>query len=88
MRLSSERIITKQSLKTEFTIFPAFRQKHFVHEAVNQILAKHPGKWEINYNEKNSAGKKLWNDVVAPFNPQVFHLDDEETVLIFFLLRS
>ncbi len=67
----------------EFTIFPAFRQKHFAHEAVNQILAKHPGKWEIKYNEKNSAGKKLWNDVVAPFNPQVFHLDGEETVLIF-----
>ena len=67
----------------EFTVFPAYRKKHFATEAVAQILKKHPGKWEIKYNEKNTAGKKMWNDVASPFNPQVFHLDDEETVLSF-----
>ncbi len=67
----------------EFTIFPAYRKKHFALGAAKMILAKHPGKWEIKYNEKNSAAKKLWNKVGAPYAPEVFHLNEEETVLAF-----
>lgn len=67
----------------EFTIFPAFQQKHYAMEAVNQILKKHPGKWEIKYSEKNSAGRELWNDVAAPYSPQIFQVDGDETVLAF-----
>ena len=67
----------------EFTIFPAYRRKHFAIDAVEMILDKHSGKWEIKYNEKNSGAKKLWNTVAAPYEPEVHHLNDNETVLSF-----
>lgn len=67
----------------EFTVFPAYRRKHIAIDAVEMILDKHPGKWEIKYNEKNSGAKKLWNTVVAPYGPEVHHLNAEETVLAF-----
>ena len=67
----------------EFTIFPAYRRKHFALDAVEMILDKHPGKWEIKYNEKNDGAKKLWNTVAMPYCPEVHHLNEEETVLAF-----
>ena len=67
----------------EFTIFPSFRRKHFALDVANMILAKHPGKWEIKYNEKNDVAKKLWNTVTQPYMPEVHHLNEEETVLTF-----
>lgn len=67
----------------EFTIFPAYRRKHMALDAVRMLLDKHPGKWEIKYNEKNVGAKKLWNAVVAPYEPKVHHLNEEETVLAF-----
>lgn len=70
----------------EFTIFPSFRRKHFAFDAAKMILIKHPGKWEIKYNEKNDGAKKLWNTVAAPYNPEVHHLNEEETVLSFLTL--
>ena len=45
----------------EFTIFPSFRRNHFALDVAQMILARHSGKWEIKYNEKNSRAKKLWN---------------------------
>lgn len=67
----------------EFTIFPAYRRKHFAIDAVEMILDKHPGKREIKYNEKNTGAKKLWNAVAAPYEPELHHLNEEETVLVF-----
>ena len=67
----------------EFTIFPAYRRKHFALDSAKMILNKHPGKWEIKYNEKNSVAKKLWNTVAAPYDPEMHRLNEEETVLSF-----
>ena len=67
----------------EFTIFPAYRRKHFALDAARMILKDRPGKWEIKYNEKNPAGKRLWNTVAAPYAPEMHHLNEEETVLVF-----
>ena len=67
----------------EFTIFPSFRRKHLALDAARMILDQHPGKWEIKYNEKNSGAGKLWNMVAAPYEPEVYHLNEEETVLSF-----
>ena len=67
----------------EFTIFPAYRRKHFAIDAARMILAGHPGKWEIKYNEENAPAKRLWNLVAAPYHPEVHHLNEEETVLSF-----
>ena len=67
----------------EFTVFPAYRRKHFALDAVKLILAKHLGKWEIKYNEKNCGAKKLWNTVVEPYKVTVHHLNDVETVFSF-----
>ena len=72
----------------EFTIFPSYRRRHFAIEAVKLILAEHQGKWEIKYNEKNILAKKLWNAVAAPYNPEVHHLNEEETVLAFITIRN
>ncbi|MCM1101080.1 MAG: GNAT family N-acetyltransferase [Acetatifactor muris] len=67
----------------EFTIFPAYRRKHLAFDVVNALLEKHSGQWEIKYNEKNLAAKHLWSKVAASYSPEVFHLNDEETVLLF-----
>ena len=67
----------------EFTVFPAYRRRHIAISAVEMILDKLPGKWEIKYNEKNGGAKKLWNKVAAPYAPDVHHLNNEETVLAF-----
>jgi len=67
----------------EFTIFPSFRRKHFALDVVKMILLKHPGRWEIKYNEKNYGAKKLWNAVAEPYKPEIHHLNEDETVLSF-----
>ena len=67
----------------EFTIFPSYRRRHLALEAAKIILAEHPGKWEIKYNEKNHGAKKLWNTVAGSYGPEEHHLNDEETVLVF-----
>lgn len=67
----------------EFTIFPAFRRRHFAFEAANMILDQHRGKWEIKYNEKNAKAKNLWTAVTAPYHPEEVHLNEEETVFVF-----
>ncbi len=67
----------------EFTIFPAFRGKHFARCAADLILSAYPGRWEIKYNEKNTAAKKLWQAVTAPYHPAVHHLNGTESVLAF-----
>ena len=67
----------------EFTIFPAYRRKHYALDTVKLILAQHPGKWEIKYNEKNSGAKKLWNTVAEPYAPRTYRINEEETVLSF-----
>ena len=67
----------------EFTIFPIHRRKHYALDAARMILTEHPGKWEIKYNEKNTAAKKLWNTVLAPYKPLIHHLNEVETVLVF-----
>ena len=67
----------------EFTIFPSYRRRHFAAEAARLILRTYRGKWEIKFNEKNVAGKRLWTTVTAPYHPTVFHLNENETVLEF-----
>lgn len=67
----------------EFTIFPAFRRKHYAMNATKAILDRHPGRWEIKCNEKNLAGKALWTAVTAPYHPEIYHLNEEETVFVF-----
>ena len=66
-----------------FTIFPSFRRKHLALDAAKIILARHPGKWEIKYNEKNRGAKNLWHTVAGPYEPEIYHLNEEETVLSF-----
>ena len=70
-------------IMAEFTIFPAFRRKHYALDAAKLILDQHRGKWEIKYNEKNAKAKNLWTAVTAPYNPEVYHLNEEETVFVF-----
>lgn len=67
----------------EFTIFPMYRRKHYAFETAKMILEKHPGKWEIKYNEKNPGGRKLWNAVTEPYKTELYYLNEEETVLVF-----
>lgn len=67
----------------EFTIFPAYRRKHYALDAARLILSGYPGKWEIKYNEKNTGAKKLWTMVSEPYSPTVYRINEEETVLEF-----
>ncbi len=74
---------TPDHTMAEFTVFPAFRKKHYAMDAANLILSRHPGNWEIKYNERNTAAKALWSKAAAPYGPQTVHLNEEETVLVF-----
>ncbi len=67
----------------EFTIFPAYRREHYALDAAKLILSKHPGRWEIKYNGKNNGAKKLWNILAKPYQPEIYHLNEEETVIAF-----
>ena len=67
----------------EFTIFPSYRRKHYALDAAKLILSSYHGQWEIKYNEKNVGAKNLWTTVTASYNPYVYQLSAEETVLEF-----
>ena len=67
----------------EFTIFPSFRRRHYAIQAARLVLATYRGQWEIKYNEKNTAAKKLWTTITAPYRPTVYHLNENETVFEF-----
>lgn len=67
----------------EFTIFPSYRRNHYAMGAAELIFSTYHGKWEIKYNEKNTAAKKLWTQVTTMYNPSICHLNDVETVIEF-----
>ncbi len=67
----------------EFTVFPAYRRKHLAEEAAGKIFRKYGGRWEIKYNEKNTAAKELWNKVTEKYSPERYRYSDTETVLAF-----
>lgn len=67
----------------EFTIFPAYRRKHYAIDAVNLILSNYHGRWEIKYNENNVGAKELWTKIAEPYSLAVYRINEEETVLEF-----
>ena len=70
----------------EFTIFPSYRRKGYALKSAELLFSMFKGQWEIKFNEKNAAGKKLWTTVSAPYKPSIFHLNENETVLEFEIL--
>lgn len=67
----------------EFCVFPSYRRQHIAMKASECILEKHPGKWEIKFNEHNLGAKSLWEKVTQKYNPVFHHISGEETVLEF-----
>lgn len=67
----------------EFTIFPSYRRNHYAFDTAKLILSKYHGQWEIKYNEKNTGAKNLWTAVTALYDPDVYRLNEQETVLSF-----
>lgn len=74
---------TPDYVLAEFTIFPMYRRKRFAKTAAEMIFDQFEGCWEVKYNEKNIAAKKLWNNVTEKYCPRVIRLNDTETVLSF-----
>jgi predicted acetyltransferase len=74
---------TPDHVMAEFTIFPAFRGRHYGRDAAQLILDRYPGRWEIKYNEKNIKARSLWISLTEEYSPRVHHLNEEETVLEF-----
>lgn len=72
----------------EFCVFPSYRRRHIAMNVSECILKKHPGRWEIKYNENNPGAKALWEKVTRKYNPTVHHLNEEETVLEFSVSES
>ena len=67
----------------EFTIFPSYRRNRLATEAVRLIFSRYQGKWEIKFNEKNTAAKSFWTKQTAEFSPSFYHLNEMETVIEF-----
>ena len=74
---------TPDYVLAEFTVFPAFRKRHIATAAAELLFTRYRGQWEVKYNEKNLAAKRLWHKVTAPYSPVPVHLNDTETVLTF-----
>ena len=67
----------------EFTVFPAFRNRHYGETAARMLLERFPGKWEIKYNEKNIPARNLWNKMAERYRPEKLSYSEDETVLCF-----
>ena len=67
----------------EFAILPAFRRKYLATDAVNAILDRHPGKWDIKYSERNTVAAKFWEKTTSMYSPKKMNLNTEERVLLF-----
>lgn len=67
----------------EFTVFPIYRKKHIASEAAKAVFEKHPGTWEVKYNENNVPAKNLWNKICGKYKPLKTRISDFETVLSF-----
>ena len=67
----------------EFTVFPMYRRRHLAVRAAEMIFEHFKGRWEVKYNEKNTAAKALWNNVTAKYKPKTTRLNNTETVLSF-----
>lgn len=74
---------TPDYVLAEFTIFPAYRKKHVATEAVRMIFDGNKGRWEVKYNEANTAARVLWNQVCSRYHPEKTILNPRETVLSF-----
>lgn len=74
---------TTDHVLAEFTIFPMYRRQKLASEAVKILFDTFPGRWEIKYNEKNTAAKYFWNQCTQCFKPDRIAYSDTETVLVF-----
>ena len=60
-----------------------YRRRHLAVRAADMIFGHFKGRWEVKYNEKNTAAKALWNNVTAKYKPKTTRLNNTETVLSF-----
>ncbi|MBO4356044.1 MAG: GNAT family N-acetyltransferase [Clostridia bacterium] len=67
----------------EFTIFPMYRRRRFAERAAYMLFDMFRGRWEVKYNEKNTAAKALWHKVTGRYFPKKTFLNEYETVLSF-----
>ncbi len=67
----------------EFTIFPVYRRRRLASAAADMIFRRFKGRWEVKYNEKNTAARALWHKAAARYGPRETHLNEAETVLSF-----
>lgn len=67
----------------EFTVFPAYRRRFIATEAAAMLFERFKGRWEVKFNEKNTAAKALWSKATASYCPRATRLNEEETVFSF-----
>lgn len=53
----------------EFYVLPAFRGQGCGGQAVRQLFAARPGRWEIQYHPANRSAQALWTRSAAPYAP-------------------
>ena len=67
----------------EFTIFPQYRRKRLGMKAVQEIFARHRGRWEIKYSNRNKAAEALWTNASEQYAPVISPYGRDEAVLSF-----
>ena len=67
----------------EFTVFPAYRRKHYALSSAQKLFDQFPGSWEIKFHERNIAASHLWQEVTSKYHPCHVRFAEEETVLLF-----
>jgi predicted acetyltransferase len=52
-------------IMAEFTVLPEFRKQGLGKTFASDVIKKHPGKWNIEYDTPNEAGSRFWNKLVT-----------------------
>lgn len=67
----------------EFTIFSKYRKNHCGLTAANLLFNTYRGKWELKFNNGNTAAKSFWIKATKKFSPRASSYEKTETVLSF-----
>lgn len=65
----------------EFTIFPAYRHNGNGMKAIELIMKKRPGSWQLKYSSKNKPGMIFWKKVKEKYMGKETFLEENEIAL-------
>ena len=67
----------------EFTVFPKMRNQGIGRDAAELIVAKHPGRWELMFDERNIPARNLWTSFSEDHDGEITENSANSRILTF-----